>query len=87
LRWDTFTSWERDAERRVGYLGDEDWVPEATTSDDKPIFASNDEDEEDFEDDIKPQYVPSEIVDEVVGGKVVRDDTDNYVGHIAYHAL
>jgi hypothetical protein len=44
-------------------------------------------DDKDFKDKIKPEYVPDKVSSKVVTGKVIRDDTDNFVGHVAYHSL
>jgi hypothetical protein len=58
-------------------------VPKASDDDD-PAFVREDEDDED--DDIKPvlttpAYVSSEVSIEIVGGKVVRDEVDEFVSH------
>jgi hypothetical protein len=91
--WDTFSSWEWEVEHRAGYLSnqcwDRNWVPEAS-GDDEPTFI-DDEEEDHYDAGVKPIVKPTRVLGEVsnnvVGSKVVRDDTDNFVGHVAYHAM
>jgi hypothetical protein len=42
---------------------------------------------ENFKDEIKPEYMPGKVSSEVVARKVVCEDTNDFVGHIAYHSL
>jgi hypothetical protein len=92
---DTFASWEWNAERHASYLGDSNWdrlwVPEASSSD-------NDEDdnEDDKEEGVgvkhekpppPPAQVTGEVSDQIYNSKVVHDDTDDMIDHVAYHIL
>jgi hypothetical protein len=88
---DTFSSWEWDVEHRAGYLSnqywDQNWVPEAP-DDDEPTFIDEDDHyDADVKPIVKPARVLGEVSNNVVGSKVVRDDTDNFVGQVAYHAM
>jgi hypothetical protein len=90
--WDTFTSWEWDAERRAGYLSDWDrlWVLEASSSKNDDDKEEDDKEDDDFEDK-QPPPPPASVTDEISGqianGKVVRDYTDDFIDQVAYHML
>jgi hypothetical protein len=93
--WDTFASWEWNAKRHAGYLGDNNWdrlwVPEASSSDNDE---DNDEDSEEEGTDVEDKQPPpplaqvtSEVSGQIYNGNVVRDDTDDMIDHITYHIL
>jgi hypothetical protein len=91
--WDTFSSWEWDAVRWAGYLGDRDWdhsrVLVASSSDEAAHVEDkeDDKDNDEYEDGVKPVvapvHVPGEVLGELVRGKVVRDNTGRCMGFAA----